>query len=115
MVVVFGGIPKTTNYVYVNDIAEGAIIRSVVSDIHVFKLYLDKHVDINLSKRVGKRNKTQYQSRPILAELKHMEDKFKLLYSPNNNDNNISVTNFDIDFESTSYEKMHSKFLKKTY
>ena len=34
-----------------------------------------------------------------------MEDKFKLLYSPNNNDNNISVTNFDIDFESTSYEK----------
>ena len=24
----------------------------------------------------------------------------------------ISVTNFDIDFESTSYEKMHSKFLK---
>ena len=47
-----------------------------------------------------------------MVELKHMEDKFKLLYSPNNNDNNISVTNFDIDFESTSYEKMHSKLLK---
>ena len=104
------GIPKTTNYVYVNGIAEGAITRSVVSDI--FKLYLDKHVDINLSKRVGKKNNTQYQSRPIMVELKHMEDKFKLLYSPNNHDNNISVTNFDIDFESTSYEKMHSKFLK---
>ena len=77
-------------------IAEGAITRSVVSDI--FKLYLDKHVDINLSKCVAKRNKTQYQSRHIMVELKHMEDKFKLLYSPNNNDNNISVTNFDIDF-----------------
>lgn len=104
------GLPKTTNLLYMYNLPEIGTTLAQVK--RTFFRLCGKNVEINSVKRTG--NRQNNTCKPILIDLKHIDDKFRILYNCQYQHQNlhISLQNVDINLEKLLYEKVHTKFLK---
>lgn len=92
------GIPNSTNYVYVENIAESANIKTITSNVPII-----------WAKRVGKRKNNS--NRKVLMKFDIYDNKMAFLYG-RRSFGNFRLSDYDTDYDEYKYEAVHTSYCK---